>query len=91
MIIKMILSKNDIVTLKIAGSLFLAFLELRTEELILHHLLIFEPFHLLMLVDISSQLDLSVQVVTEFLYNQLSDALLQKRVASFAVESAYLL
>ena len=87
----MILSKNDIVTLKIAGSLFLAFLELRTEELILHHLLILEPFHLLMLVDISSQLDLSVQVVTEFLYNQLSDALLQKRIASFAVESAYLL
>lgn len=91
MIIKMILSKNDIVTLKIAGSLFLAFLELRTDDLILHHLLILEPFHFLMLVDISSQLDLSVQVVTEFLYNQLSDALLQKRVASFAVESAYLL
>lgn len=40
-----------------------------------------------MLVDISSQLDLSVQVVTEFLNNQFADAFLEERIASLAVES----
>lgn len=44
-----------------------------------------------MFVNISSQFDLSVQVVTEFLNNQLADAFLQERIASFAVESADLL
>lgn len=67
--LKVIVKNGDIVTLKLVGSLFLAFLELSTEQLILHHLLILEAFHLLMLIDISGQLDLSIQVVTEFLNN----------------------
>lgn len=66
---KVIVKNGDIVTLKLVGSLFLTFLELRTEELILHHLLILESLNFLMLVDISGQLDLSIQVITEFLNN----------------------
>ena len=66
---KVIVKNGDIVTLKLICSLFLTFLELGTEELILHHLLILKSLHFLMLVDISGQLDLSIQVVTEFLNN----------------------